>query len=83
MEGSELLSIYELGGLDAESCCKFEDRGKTWLGLVLFDPDQLPREAPVAWTSCSCGALVAAVVEDSEGRPVLCKLLPKQQVGAC
>ena len=26
MEGSGLLSIYELGGLDAESCCKFEDR---------------------------------------------------------
>ncbi len=32
-------------------------------------------EIPVAWVSCSCGALVAAVVEGSERCPVLCKLL--------
>ncbi len=43
MEGSGLLSIYELGGLGAESCCKFEDRRKAWLNLLLFGPDQLPR----------------------------------------
>lgn len=42
MEGSELLLIYELGGLDTESFCKLEDRGETRLDLVFFDPDQLP-----------------------------------------
>ena len=43
MEGSGLLSVYELGGLGAESRCKFEDRGKVWLNLLLFGPDRLPR----------------------------------------
>ena len=42
MEGGWLLSVYESGGLDAESFCEFKDRGKAWLDLVTFDPDELP-----------------------------------------
>jgi hypothetical protein len=43
MEGDRLLSIYEFRGFDAESFCKFEDRGKARLDLIPFDPDHLPQ----------------------------------------
>lgn len=42
MKGDELFLIYEFGGLDAETFCKFEDRGKARLDLIPFDPDHLP-----------------------------------------
>jgi hypothetical protein len=43
MDRDRLLSIYEFGGLDAESFCKFEDCGKARLDLIPFDPDHLPQ----------------------------------------